>query len=173
MASKTVEIISRSLRTILANLPNGANIVASDELRDVQEGLVWWLPGIFEEIHPEFRYICLDGVWSAMARKTGPGEIEILGLCIFIEDQTLTPLYVRMQIAESTDEVSWLLCKLGERLKGERGETGKHGMVRLPYSSFDRAIGRVYRLDGNPDGIDWVYSVTYGKRRPFSDDCPR
>ncbi len=166
MASKTEEILSRALRTILADLSTGANIPASEQFRrDVLTSLCWWLPSIFGEVFPEWSGMCLDGIYPALARKTGDGEAEILGQCIFIEDQTLTPIHLRLQLAPAADEVSWLEFKVGERLEGKPGECGKHGMKLIPYLNLDRALRRIYRLDGNADDIDWVYKVTFGNRR--------
>ena len=83
---------------------------------------------------------------------------------IFIDDQTLTPIYVRLLLDPDKDEVTWLECKVGERLVGKVGETGKHEMVRWPYSELNAKVKRLYRLNGNVDQIDWVYKVTFGER---------
>src|ERR1700686_103938 len=103
--------MSRSLRAILTELPDGANIPDSEEFRGILSGLEWLLPNIFEEIYPEWRDLTLDGIYEVLARKTGEDEAEILGLCIFISDQTLTPFRLHLQIDSSKDEVLWLLCK--------------------------------------------------------------
>jgi hypothetical protein len=95
-------------------------------------------------------YQCWPGSW-------GEGEAEIFRLCILLSDQTVTPLWVRLQVAACTDKVSWLECRLGER--------GKHGMVRVPYDSYTALTKRIYALDGRQDEIDWVYKVTFGHRR--------
>jgi lactoylglutathione lyase len=162
MGSKTEQIISRSLRAILANLPNGANTKDSEPFRrEVLSALAWGLPGVIAEIHPEWNNLTLDGVYAAVVKKTADGEAEIFGQCIFIDDQTLTPIYLRLQIDPTTDENSWLKCKVGE--------AGEHGMIRGPYSSLNSNFKQLYQMDmdGNLDGIDWVYSVTFGQRRPF------
>src|ERR1022692_459377 len=142
VASKAEAIISRSLRTILADLPMGADIPDTEAFRQaVLSGLEWWLPGVIGEIHPEWLRMALDGIYPVVARKTVDGEAEIFGQCIFIDDQTLTPIYLRLQIAHTKDEISWLECKVGKRLEGKPSETSEHGMVRLPYQSL-----RVYAL---------------------------
>lgn len=159
--SKAEEIISSSLRTILADLPIGAPIDDSGEFRkDVLNGLEFFLPVILREIHNEWKYESLDGIYPVVARKTGAGEVDIFGLCILISDQTLTPLHLRFQIASFEDEISWLECNLGEQ--------GEQGMVRIPYDALNAAFKRVYgvwALEGNSDKIDWVYKVTFGERR--------
>jgi hypothetical protein len=156
MASRAEEVISRSLRAILADLPNSASIGESEQFREVLSALELFLPQVLNEIYPEWNHESLDGILPLMAWKTGDREADIFGLCIIISDQSLTPLHVRLQVDASTDEVSWLECRLGER--------GKHGMVRTPYSS-SAVAKRLHGLDGKADQIDWVYKVTFGKRR--------
>ena len=158
MVSRVEENISRSLRAVLADLPAGASIGDSEQFRELLSGLEFFLPQqVLSEIYTEWTRESLDGILPCLARKTGEGEAEILGLCILISDQTLTPLPVRLQVAASTNEVSWLECRLGER--------GKHGMVRTPYESSSAVAKRLYALDGKADRIEWVYKVTFGKRR--------
>ena len=159
MASSIEQRVSRSLRAILADLPDGASIGDSEQFRQVLSGLEFFLPHqVLSEIYPEWNHESLDGILPLVARKTGDGEAEIFGLCIIISDQTLTPLHIRLRVAASTDEVSWLECRLGER--------GKHGMVRTPYESASAVSKRLYALDGKAELIDWVYKVTFGHRRP-------
>jgi hypothetical protein len=158
MTSALEQSISRSLRAILADLPDNASIGDSEQFREVLSGLEFFLPHqVLNEIYPEWNHESLDGILPLVARKTGNGEAEIFGLCIIISDQTLTPFHVRLQVAAFGDEVSWLECRLGER--------GKQGMVRTPYESSSAAAKRLYALDGKADLIDWVYKVTFGHRR--------
>jgi hypothetical protein len=155
MASKAERIFSQSLRTILAELSVGANIEHSDQFRNALAGLEFCLPELLgSEWHDEF-----DGFEFIVARKTGDRQAEMIGLCLLISDQTLTPIHLHIQIASKEDEVSWLDCKLGEK--------GKHGMVRTPYRLLDAALKRMYEycfLAGR-DVIDWVHTVTFGKSR--------
>jgi hypothetical protein len=53
-----------------------------------------YIPEVLREIHSEWKYESLDGIYPEIARKNGDLEIEIIGLCIFIQDQTLTPLHL-------------------------------------------------------------------------------
>lgn len=155
MASSLEQNLSRSLRAILADLPDGARIPDSEQFREVTSGLEYLLPEVLREIHPEWRHESLDGILPLVARKTREDEAEIVGMCILITDQTVTPLYLHLQIDPAADEVSWLECRLGER--------GKHGMMRTPYNQMSGK--RFYALEGNADLIEWVYKVTFGERR--------
>jgi hypothetical protein len=156
MASKAEQRIGRLLRAILANVPNSANIENAEHLQEVLVGLEFFIPEVLAELYPEWRHEGLDGVIPLVARKSAEREIEILGLCIIISDQTLTPIHLRLQVSTCTDEVSWLECQLGER--------GKHGMARMPYESLDRARNTLYALVGRHGSIEWVYKVTFGQR---------
>src|SRR5262249_18843474 len=159
MASSVEQSVSRSLRAIRAVMPAGASIEDSEQFREVLSGLNTFLPHqVLNQIYAEWNHESLDGILPLVARKTGEGEAEIFGLCIIISDQTLAPLHVRLQVAASTDEVSWLECRLGER--------GKHGMLRTPYESSSALAKRLYALDCKAHLIDWVYKVTFGHRRP-------
>jgi hypothetical protein len=137
-------------------MPVGETTADSEEFRFVLSGLGFFLPGqVLNQVYPNFE--SLDGIWSLVARKTGDGKMEILGLCTLMSDQCVTPIHIRLQVARRTDEISWLECRLGER--------GKHGMIRTPYDRADSLAKRLYLLDGKPELIDWVYKVTFGERR--------
>jgi hypothetical protein len=155
MTSSAERCVSQSLRAILCDVPNGESIPDSEQFRTFLIGLECFLPEILQEIHSEWRYECLDGIYTSVAKKSTDREIEILGLCIIISDQTLTPLHVRIRIAKEDQEVSWLECRLGERCR--------NGTVRLPYDS-NSISKRLYALEARTEQIDWVYKVTFGDR---------
>jgi hypothetical protein len=83
-------LISRSLRAVLAELPDGADIPKSDEFKTFLTGLECFVPSVIGEIHPEMLEQSGDGVLPIIARKAGDGEIELLGHFCFIADQTVT-----------------------------------------------------------------------------------
>lgn len=151
------EILSRSLRAVLADLPLGADIPNSEDLRWFLSGLEYFIPQVIGEIHPEMLGQAGDGVYPIVARKTGDGEIECLGHFLFIADQKLTPIHLKLQLAETGDSVSWLECCLGER--------GEHGMVRTPYGSPGASTRLLLALTTRAPSLDWCYVVTFGERR--------
>lgn len=173
MPSRAEELLSRHLRSVLADLPIGALIDASPEFHQtVLAGLEYFLPGVLGELYPEWLGDSLDGFVPMIMKKTGDDEFELFGLAILIGDQTLVPIHVLLQLDTSGDEVSWMALKIGEKLTGQPSETGKRGMRREPYSSLDLAFRRIYRLDRNADLIDWRYKVTFGERRANNNSCP-
>ena len=94
-------VISRALRAALADLPDGADIPASEEFQTFLSGLDAFIPQVIGEIHPEMREQSGDGVLPIIARKTGAGELELLGHFCFIADQTLAPFHLQLQLADS------------------------------------------------------------------------
>ena len=140
---------------MLASLPLHGTLEDTEELRNALSALEWFLPGVLQEIHSEWKYESLDGIYPALARKIGDDEIEIIGLCCLISDQTLTPLHLLLQLDSTQDAVSWLECWLGEN-------TG-NGMRRVPYASAN-VHGTMLHILRRLDSIDWVYHVGYGAR---------
>jgi len=158
MASKAEQCVSRSLREILGDVPNGGSVAASERLQDLLDGLELFIPEVLRKIHHEWDYESLDGFIPVAARKTGEREAELFGLCIIVSDQTLTPIHLRLQVSAVGDDVSWLECQLGEK--------GNQGMVRTPYEFLNRAIKPLYVLAGQEDRMNWVYDVTFGQKIP-------
>lgn len=137
-------------------MTTGDRIQETDELRDVLSALEYFIPEVLREIHSEWTYESLDGVFPLVAQKTGDREAELFGQCILIGDQTIVPIHVRLQVHPKEDNVIWFECNLGAK--------GPHGMVRTPYrspSSFDKQL---YSLEGQEDLIDWAFMVVFGKR---------
>jgi hypothetical protein len=160
MISELEQGLSQLLRSVLAEVPIGADIPDSERFRSFLKHLEWWIPSLVGEVHREFPGQALDGILSGVARKTGEGEAEILGLFCFLQDQTWTPFQVHLQVAASTDEISWLECSLGEQ--------GENGMVRTRHRSFALAkrVHRIERKGGNASDLcEWTYKVTFGERR--------
>jgi hypothetical protein len=116
-----------------------------------------FLPAVLGEIHPEWRAESFDGFLPILARKIGQREAEIFGPCTMISDQTWTPFHLKIQIATSNEEVSWVELKVGE--------SGKGGMKR---SSLSSVYNRFYLCDQNPQQIDWAYEVSFGNRDSLS-----
>ena len=159
ITTKSEQKASERLRKILAPLSVGAKIRDSADFRDVLISLEFFIPIVLQELHPEWKYESLDGIYPLTAHKTGDDEAEIFGLCIIISDQTLTPIHIRIQIAPSNDEVTWMECRLGEKTA--------EGWKRLPWS-VSKVNKLLAALAGREREIDWVYQVGFGERRKAS-----
>jgi hypothetical protein len=168
MTSNAEQRCTRSLRAVLADLPNGASLAELEtaEYRDSLFGLDRLVAGILDESHPEWREeeglnATLDGIEPLVARKTGEREAEVFGISWTLTREAgnaTVPIHVRLQVAQVPDEITWLELRIGER--GMR----KYGRVQPPDGSTSVFPKRFYLLDGNYDQIDWFYQVTFGER---------
>ena len=123
--------------------------------RDLMASFEYFIPQVLREIHEEWRWESLDGVLPKYFRKTGEREAELLGLVIFISDQTIAPVHFRLQISPTFDCVSWLQLRLGERLAD--------GCRREQYEEFNARSLMFHRVD-HFESIEWFYHVSYGER---------
>ena len=142
--------VCEHLSHILADGLVGDAIDDADAFRNLLTALQFFIPEILREIHNEWKGESLDGVYPKIAKKTGGREIEIVGLCCLISDQTLTPLHIRIQTSAGADHVAWVDCRLGEH-------TGD-GMRREPYGS-SKVHGTMLHVVERLDSIDWFYTM--------------
>ncbi len=144
------------MSVVLADASVGDSIDDSDACRDLLAALQFFLPEVLGEIHKEWKLgEGLDGIYSAIAKKTADHEFEIIGLCCLISDQTVTPLHLCLQVSPSAECVTWVDCRLGE-------QTGT-GIRREPYGS-SKVHRTMLHVVQRLDSIDWFYHVGYGKR---------
>ncbi len=97
----------------------------------------------------------LDGIYAEVVEKRGEFEMRVIGNCIFVVDQCLTPIDVRFSVASDRDEIDWCECKLGEM--------GPNGMVRTPYG------GKIRIVWDRLNEIEWCYHFGYGQRNDTHD----
>jgi len=132
----------------------GTDFPESPELRDVLNGLEFFLPPTLAEIYPYWKGESLDGFYLSEARKTHERSAWLRGVGVLISDQTLTPVDVCLRVSASEDEIEWMECRLGER-----GD-GKGGMQRISYSDWQGHSFRVLRHASQV--TDFVYKITFG-----------
>lgn len=121
--------------------------------RELMSAFEFFLPQVLCEAHNECD--SLDGVYPKVFRKTGEREAELLGLALFISDQTLTPVHFRLQLSPTFDRVAWMDLRLGERTES--------GCRREPYGQA-KVLGTMLHVAERFDSIDWFYHVGYGER---------
>ncbi|MEX0642534.1 MAG: hypothetical protein WD468_07525 [Pirellulales bacterium] len=155
MATKLEETIARRLRDLLGQFSVGDQITYNDEVRDALVCLEYFVTEVIRERHPEWKHESLDGILPFVMRKTAVLEIELIGNCILITDQSLTPVHFRIQVAKDQDEICWMECRLGERTNGE--------MKRIPYAINPR-MGPLLNVAGDVNAMDWYYAVTFGRK---------
>lgn len=113
--------------------------------------LEYFIPQVLREIHAEWKHESLDAVFPETATKTAELEIEIIGTCIVISDQTMVPTYTWIRVSQHDDTIESMQCRLGE-LVGNR-------MKRVPYGGDSGCrIPCALRLDS----VQWAYHVAFG-----------
>ena len=140
--------VSKPLRTVLANLGEGAAIPASSSFEELQAALELWVPDLLG-----WRYEGIDAFRFASKRKLTDLSAEFLGLCLLISDQTWAPFYLRVSLARAVDSVDSVQCCLGEP------GTGAQGLLRVPFASA-KADSLLASLPSRATEIPWVFATT-------------
>ena len=125
-ASATEQYLARDLRTVLQNVDVGDHIVDSDDLREAMSTLEYFIPQVLREIHPEWKHESLDAVFPEIVTKKAKYEIEIIGTCIIISDQTMVPTYNWIRVS-ATDDVIESAATHEKRTGTELVLDGSHG----------------------------------------------
>jgi hypothetical protein len=147
--------VCENLSPLLREHAVGDSLHDPDSYSDVLRSLEYFLSTLLREVHDEWQHESLDGIYPWWFRKTGDREAALLGLAILISDQTLTPLYVQLQLSPTWDRVAWIDLRLGERTKT--------GCRRVPYG--DASVPRlVSHVSERYESLDWFYQVGYGER---------
>lgn len=149
--------LARALRALLKNIATGGDLPETINLAIVLDMLEHFLPAVLSEVYPYWKGESLDGFFLSTARKIGPDQAELRGVCILISDQAITPFHVQMQLSPSADEVDWMECQLGKR-----GD-GPGGMERIPWARWDGHTDKYAQESLKP--VHWAYSVTFGEIR--------
>lgn len=148
MRPSVESLVSAQLRTVLADLGEGAAIPASPAFQELQDALEVWVPSLLG-----WRYEGLDAFRFASARKLTDLSAEFLGICLLISDQTWTPLHLRVTLAPSADSFDSVQCSLGEP------GSGPNGLLRVPFTS-KKADALLASLPSRAGEIPWVFAIT-------------
>lgn len=139
--------LASELQELMAELPIGARFAVL-ESEDICHSLELFVPLVLRSRYPEWENESLDGIFVARAIKTSQAEAEIIGTCILISDQTVTPFLLNLEISEKfeTKSVTAVRVLLGEPGGGRLGISGppcnSRGAQQLLMSLVDR-IGEV------------------------------
>jgi hypothetical protein len=147
-------VVAKSLRRLLATLEDGAPIEWPEKYSDTFNGFEYLLPQLLSQHYAYWKHESFDGFFPATSQKIGPYSAEIVGVCILISDQTVTPINIRIGILPPADEIAWMDCKVGAR------GSGAGAMTRTPWPIWRE--NPLCTLTHPVDSIDWVYSITLG-----------
>ena len=102
--------VCERLGTLLQEHAVGDSLGDLFSARDLTASFEFFLPEVLREVYGEWRHESLDGVCPRIFRKIGDREAELLGLAIFISDQTLTPIHFQLQLSPRYTELPGLNC---------------------------------------------------------------
>lgn len=146
-----------TLREALCRAQVGGALEMDSNFRDLMSYLEMFVPWVLGQVHDWEE--ALDGVMPWSSLKTGDREALLVGKCILMDDQTESPIYVKIRHSAAVDEIEWLECGLG--VPGP----GKSGLLRLPINS-----AHTHRLANliseDLQAVDWVFRATYGECTP-------
>lgn len=111
-----------------------------------------FIPQLLRQAHPEWEKESIDGFFFSRTRKTDETSAELVGTCILISDQTVTPFTLDLTVAHD-GSLRPVRVRLGERGGGPLGISGP---VCTSSAANKLLLGLVARLDR----IKWVYIAT-------------
>lgn len=143
-------LAAEQLATYLESVEIGSGFVISPSaaLCDILEFLI---PRVLGECYPEWQKESLDGFFISSAVKKSEVSAELMGTCILISDQSVTPF--RLDMSLSTPPASL-------RLRIRLGEAGGGALaISGPAVTSKAATDFLGALDRRIETVDWVYDV--------------
>ncbi len=147
--------LARELRALVAEVPVGDqfSVPPSDGFRDSLEIVLSRLLG---RHYPEWENESLDGFYFASAIRTGLEAVRLVGTCILISDQTVTPFLVDLELHSENDSLESIRACLGESGQGPLGISGPPCNTRGARKLLDA-------LDARLGSIEWSYKLVSNK----------
>ncbi|MDP3236531.1 MAG: hypothetical protein Q8N26_27315 [Myxococcales bacterium] len=151
--SRLVEFLATELEELTRGVRVGAAFEVPPDSR-LCSSLEFFLPQLLKARFAKWRWESLDGFFVARATCTGPTAVELIGTCILISDQTVTPFLVQLEVLRSASSSSVAVPRL---LLGEPGG-GQLGISGPPCNST--AASRLFSelLDRIAD-VKWSYTI--------------
>lgn len=143
--------VASELNVLLDGVAVGARLDVPPAA-DICSSLERWLPEILRRKYPQWKGESLDGICVARATKTGPLAARLIGTCILITDQRVTPFWVDLKLTATEDSVVAFRLRLGEPGTGRLGISG-------PGSNSNQADRLLCMLLDRLDEVDWTYRV--------------
>lgn len=139
------------LSELLGQVPTGAELSVPPS-SDLCSSLELFVPQLLRCRYTEWLEESLDGIFVAHAQKTATHAVRLLGTCILISDQTVTPFLIDLELSPSATSVKSFRVLLGEPGGGALGISG-------PACNSKDARRLLETLTGRLGDIEWVYEV--------------
>lgn len=128
------------------------SISMSEPYIDLFRSLDYYIPQLLSSHYPEWEYEGLDGFYFANIQKIGSEIAEFTGLCILIDDQTVTPVFIRLELASSGASIASYQVFLGEPGEGRLRISGPPCYSAGAQKLLDKVSMRL-------NSIQWSYRV--------------
>jgi hypothetical protein len=146
--------LASELRRLVARLPVGTQFAVPPSA-DLCSVLELFLPQLLRDRYPEWMKESLDGIFVAHAEKSGPAAVKLVGTCILISDQTVTPFLINLRLSPGADCLAAYRILLGEPGGGPLGISG-------PACNSNDAERLLGTLISRLDDVEWSYEVASG-----------
>ena len=148
-----VSQLAAELRNLMQGLSIGAQFAVPPSA-NICYSLELFIPGILRQRYPEWEKESLDGIFVARATKIGCAAAELVGTCMLISDQTVTPFLLDLNVSQEGDfdAVTAVRVMLGEPGSGPLGISGP------PCNSRD-AQRLLMSLVDRIDEVAWSYTI--------------
>ncbi|WP_437875264.1 hypothetical protein [Sorangium sp. So ce513] len=149
--------LASELHDLMQGLPVGAQFTVPPSA-DICCSLELFIPGVLRLQYPEWEKESLDGIFVARATKTGSAAAELIGTCILISDQTVTPFLLDLNVSRKDDfhAVTAFQIMIGEPGSGPLGISGPPCNSREAQRLLMSLIDRI-------DEVAWSYTLTSDK----------
>lgn len=146
------QIVARGLTALMAATPVGASL-PTEPYADAFVALERLIPAVLAVESPAWKHESVDGLRFARAVRSGAAAVDLLGVCILLGDQAVTPFSLQLEIADARS-ISSLWLRLGEPGTGQLGVSGP------PCTSSAASTLRM-QLPDREASIDWVYEASW------------
>lgn len=151
-AKRSVEAQLASAVKAAAEAATHDSPFAIDAASELCSCLELFIPSMLARRYSEWAGESLDAVFVAPARRTGPASVELVGTCILITDQTVTPLWVELTASASGVRIDSFRVCIGESGGGRLGISG-------PPCNSGRAQALLSTVVDRLDRIVWSYRI--------------
>jgi hypothetical protein len=143
--------LALELKVLMSDVPVGSDFAVAPS-SDLCFSLELLIPRMLRLDYPEWMRESLDGVFVARARRTAPAAAELVGTCILISDQAVTPFQVSLVLSPSGDTLESYRVRIGEPGNGPLGISG-------PDCNSPEAITLLANLISRLDRVTWSYEI--------------
>ena len=140
------EQLAASLKGVSLGSP-----LAIDSSSDLCFTLELLLPEMLRRAHHEWADESIDGFFFSSAVKTGEMSADLIGTCVLMTDQTVTPFFLSVNVADS-ESLAEVRIRLGEAGSGPLGISG-------PKCTSPAAQELLSSLNDRLAKVRWTYDV--------------